>query len=357
MANVRREAGERGLPSLNQARGERRRALVLGRAKMPGIPVHFWLWTAVAMTAFGIVYWRVARGELESARSRVLAKQRAMSVALGKKLFPFRDQTEGWVRELSGKWPGNLTASGIDAEAVRRSPSTYLRLRLSSAKSATSIRKAVKTSLRDGFTSCLFVSDKAPDPRAGKSCRIGADCAPGELCNEWNTCVQPTQPYNLRLAYRTLRVLSDEWTEEVHQATSELGLLAYDRDLDSVAEHDVPVTLELITRARYFTVVLDEDPDAGLPAGLPDAGETPEERLQRVAHMARVGIWDLKTGTPVLRLRAEASGRFVQMGRRQPSGAESLAAQSRQVNNCQLALEVRAALPPTVQAKEPSGSP
>ena len=96
----------------------------------------------------------------------------------------------------------------------------------------------------------------------------------------------------------------------------ELAVTAYERDLDSVTRYDVRIAAEILARSKYFTLVLDEDPSEGLPAELPDAGETPEERVQRVGHPARVGIWDLETGKQVLRLRSSASGRFVPMGQR-----------------------------------------
>jgi hypothetical protein len=173
------------------------------------------------------------------------------------------------------------------------------------------------------------------------------------LCSEASVCAEAEHPYNARLVYRTLRVLSSAWTDEVHQATSELGLSAYDRDLENVARRDVPVTVQLIARAKYFTLVLDEDPDAGLPAEVPDAGETADERVQRVPHFARVGIWDLQTGAPLVRLRAEAAGDFVEMGTRRTRNEITLNAQQRQVNNCELALRVREALTRPAAAPAP----
>lgn len=346
MAAARRDSRERGLPSLNQAREERRRAFVLGKARMPAVPLHFWLWTAVGISAFGIVYWRIAQGKLESARSAVMAKQRAMSVTLGPRLFPFRDRVEGWARELAAPYAGDFVGPGADVTKLQNTPSVYLRLRISNTRTATDLRKAAQSSLRDGFTSCLYVGRPQGDPTRGAACRTMGDCAAGLLCNEWNVCAAPQQPYNLRLAYRTLRVLSSDWTDELHQATSELGLSAYDRDLDNVAKRDVPVTLELLSRSKYFTLVLDEDPPSGLPAELPDAGETPEERVQRVGHFARVGIWELATGNPVLRLRSEAKGDFVMLGQNTTKTPANLAAQQRQVNSCELALRVREALTP-----------
>lgn len=344
MATLRKDGRDRGLPSLNQARAERQRALVLGKVRMPGVPLHFWLWSAVGLGLFGVVYWRIAQGELESARSRVMADQRAVAVALGPKLFPVRDRVEKWARELAGHYPGDWIAHGADLGKIQTVGSIYLRLRLSGASDSKNLRRAAVTSLRDGFTSCLFVTRGKAASIEGPTCRTTGDCRSGWLCNEWNTCAEPQQPFNMRLVYRTLRVLSNEWTDEVRQAASELALTGYGRDLENVAKRDVPVTLDLLARSKYFTLVLDEDPPGGLPTELPDAGETAEDRLHRVPHFARVGIWDLKSGDPVLRLRSQVAGEFLMLGRRRALAPANLAAQQRQVNSCQLALRVREAL-------------
>ena len=344
MALGRKEAHQAGLPSLNRSREERRRTFTVGKTKMPAVPLHFWLWTAIAVGTFAIIYWRISQGQLASARSRILAKQRAMTVALGPKIFPFRDRVEGWVRELAAPGVGNFVAPNTDVEQLRVGPAVYLRLRVSATKDARSIRKAAASSLRDGFTSCLFITQQKQDPTVGAACRTGSDCPSGELCNEFNVCVQPVQPYNMRLVYRTLRVLSSDWSDELQQAPSELALNAYDRDLDGVAKRDVPVTVELLQRARYAAIVLDEDPAGGLPAELADAGESAEERLQRVPHFARIGVWDLQTGNALVRWRAEANAEVAQMGPKAVTDPMNLAAQQRQVNNCSLALQVREAL-------------
>jgi hypothetical protein len=106
----------------------------------------------------------------------------------------------------------------------------------------------------------------------------------------------------------------------------------------------VPVAIELLSRSRYFTLVLDEDPAGGVPPEAPDAGETPDERVQREAHAARIGIWDLKTKTPLLRLKADAAGHFVPVGDRVVQNPETVMAQQRQTNSCALALAVKDAL-------------
>jgi hypothetical protein len=340
----RKAVTDSGLPSLNEARAERRRAIALGRVRMASIPPQFWLWTAVALGAFTAVYWRIAQAQIETRRSQVMAKQRAIALTLGPKILPFREQVEGWVRELAASWPGDFVDSSASLEKIRTSPGVYFRLRMSNTGSVKAIRAAARASLHDGFTSCLFVRLGAPDPTKGSACRVTADCVSGQLCNEWNVCTEPPRPYNMRLAYRALRVLSSDWTDEVHEADTELGLNAYDRDLDSVSKRDVPVAIELLSRSRYFTLVLDEDPAGGVPPEAPDAGETSDERVQREPHAARIGIWDLKTQSPLLRLRAEANAQFVPVGDRVVQNPATLAAEQRQTNSCALALSVRDAL-------------
>lgn len=339
-----RAVTDSGLPSLNQARAERRRAIALGRVRMASIPPQFWLWTAVAIGAFSVIYWRIAQGQIETRRSQVMAKQRAIAQILGPKILPFREQVESWVRELALGFPGDFVDPTASLEQISKSPGVYFRLRLANTSSVKAIRAAARASLHDGFTSCLFVHVGAPDPTKGRTCRVTADCTSGLLCNEWNACSEPPRPYNMRLAYRALRVLSSDWTDEVHEADTELGLNAYDRDLDSVAKRDVPVAIELLSRSRYFTLVLDEDPEAFVPTEAPDAGETTDERVQREPHRARIGIWDLQTKSPLLRLKADAAGRFVPVGDRVVLTPETLAAEQRQTNSCSLALAAREAL-------------
>jgi hypothetical protein len=331
---------ERGLPSLNQSRAERRRALVYGKVALRAMPPHFWLWVVVGMAAFGVIYWRIAQGKLEAKKNAVMAKQRAIAVALGPKIQPFRDQVEGWVRELAADGVADFVVPGDALKDWREAPGVYLRLRRENAKSPKQIRKAAQGSLLDGFTSCAFVSPGGL-PTEGSACRNTAECQPGQLCNEWNVCAAPPRPYNMRLAYKALRVLSSEWTDELHRADTELMANAYDRDLDSVAKHDVPVAVEIMNKARFMTLVIDEDPPEGLPALAPDAGETAEEQLQRQPHFARVGVWELSGKTPLLRVRAQAAGDFVPMGGRVITNPETVRAQARQANNCALALAVR----------------
>jgi hypothetical protein len=318
----------------------------------------FWLWAAVVLGAFFVVYWRVVQGALESDKNQVMAKQRAIAQSLGPRIVPFRDKLEGWVQELAKPWPGPMASHAVPVADLSKSPGVYLRIRLKNATKPENIRKAAARSLRDGFTSCLFVDKGSTDLAQGPACKTSGDCQSGQLCNEWNVCKPPSSPYNLRLAYRALRVLSTEWTDELHQAGSDLAVAGYDRDLDKVVKTDIPVAIDLLQRAKFFTVVLDEEPKGGLPKELPDSSETEEERIGRVPHMARVGIWNLATGEQLLRLRTEAAGRFLPVGKTVVSDPVSQAAQARQANSCALALEAKQALTPAVPASSaptPSG--
>ena len=150
----------------------------------------------------------------------------------------------------------------------------------------------------------------------------------------------------MRLAYRTLRVLSTEWTDELHRATSELAVNAYDRDLDSVTRYDVRIAADILARSKYFTLVLDEDPQAVCPP----RSRTPGKAPKSACSVPRI---PLASGSGISQPEGRCSG-CVPMPRasscRWASGSfairSTLAAEQRQVNGCQLALDVRAKLSP-----------
>ena len=167
-------------------------------------------------SAFIAVYWRFAESKLESQKSVIMAKQRAVMQALGPKIIPFCDKLERWVSELAGDPAANMAVSGLSLDAIANGPGVYLRLRTMNAKSTKTLRSAAARSLRDGFTSCLFVRREESQ---GPGCKSPSDCTRGLVCNDWGICARPSQPYNLRRAYRALRILSSEWTDELHQAT------------------------------------------------------------------------------------------------------------------------------------------
>lgn len=345
MAAKKRELDRvRGLPSLTEARAERRRALVGGKVRLRSLPPQFWLWAGAVVAAIIVIFFKVEQGKVEGKKGAVMAKQRAVAQSLGAKLLPFRDKIEAWVQELGQGDAPDFVAAQVSLPALEKQPGVYLRLRAADTKDSNAIRKAALRSLHDGFTSCFYRRTNVPDPTKGPPCQSPADCEPRLLCNEWNVCAPPPEPYNMRLAYRTLRILSSAWTDELHEASSELAIAAYERDLERVTREDVPVAADILTRARFFVAVVDEDPAEGLPAS--DAGESEAERVQRLPHFARVGIWDLQSGERLARLRRRVDARFVPVGQNVVSREETVFAQQRQVNSCDLANAARAALAP-----------
>ncbi len=330
-----------GLPSLNEARADRRRQLATGKSRIGALPPQFFLWTAVIFLTFGIFYYRKSQSELEAARAKLMAKQRAVATTLGPKLLPIRDKVEAWAKELAGGYKGDYIARGLEEKELAETPGIYLRLPMSDAKDPDKLRSAAADSLRDAFTACLFRDKRATDPSMGKACERSQDCEPGELCNEYGVCRRPSQPFNMRLVYRALSVLSTKWTDEVHEARNEYAISAYEGGLDSVTRVDIPVAVDVFQRARFFTLVLDEEPKDGLPEAVPESDETDQERLQRSDHYARVGIWDLRTDEQLVRLRARATGELRDVGTRTVRGARATATRQRQVKSCGLALTVR----------------
>ncbi len=351
MADTQRE---RGLPSLNQARAERRSAMRRGKYALRGeVMPRFWLWAGVILAAAMVIYWKVAQGRLESEKSGIMAKQRAVAAALRPEVIPYSEKIEGWVREVGQEWRGDHVDARTDLGRIQRAPGIYLRIRQEAAVNAELLREEGAQSLLDGFVACMFVREGEPDPRVGPHCEASADCEAGLLCNEYKVCTTPPRPFNMRLAYSALRVLSTSWTDELHEATNDLKVRAFERELDRVSKNDVPIAVRMMKQAELFTLVVDEPPEGELPAKL-DGFETVEQRIQRSPHLARIAVWDLKTDQVLVRLRARADGKFVPVGaqhaaqvaedERDEEQQRSVAAQQRQANSCALALAVKASI-------------
>lgn len=317
----------RGLPAIEQAREAR-----LQKPRWPA--PKYWGWAALVLMAMGIFHWKNEQSKVEGARQALLARQRAVEVELGPRWKPLRDRMEGWTMELAGDAkPDVVEKDEIARFGFREAPGIYLRLPLSRAKAAESIRDAAKESLRDGFTSCLFRVPN-PDPFAGAACRHTRDCPPGQLCNEVDHCAPPAQPYNLRVGYRAMRVLDDVWMRDIEAADGDLRVRVLTESFDDLVKDDIPVAIELLTRAKYFLVVVDEaeitQPDGGVAA------------IDAEPHFARVALYRLSDGKLLLRVRREASAELV--GAQGGLEQRTADARQRQANACALALEVRRAM-------------
>ncbi|WP_234023757.1 hypothetical protein [Sorangium cellulosum] len=304
-------------------------------------PAKFWGYTAVVLAVSAILHWKWSQGQIESARQKLMARQRAVAVELGPRWFPMRERVEGWTLELSRSAGAEL----VDREALkawdfRDLAGIYLRLRVDEATSVDALRKNAQQSLKDAFTSCLLRAPN-PNPLAGAECKRTRDCPAGEHCNENERCSRPAQPFNLRVAYRTMQVLSDEWVRDTQDASSELRLRLLESSFDDTMRDDVPLAAELLTRAQYYLLVLDE----------PAEGAATTEALLATPHTARIGVWRLSDGKPILRIRREASGSLI--GGTPTVESNVLEARQRQANSCALALAVREAMGDTSAAVTP----
>jgi hypothetical protein len=330
-----------GLESLNESRYKRKRQLVTGKIAPGGLPPKVFLWGMFVLVVGGFVYFWHAQAELDEQRRAILTKQRATAKLLGPKLIPMRDQIEEGVKTLLNDRKDTVDVS-VDWDKLLSSPGLYMRARAEDATSPEGLRKAAQRSLRDGFSSCLMSDPSATLPTSGQACRESQDCNSGEFCNEYKICQRPTSPFNMRMLYRGLLVLSEDWINEVRDAGTEIKLTAYDRSLDSVTQVDLPIAIDVYQRAKYAMIVLDEDPKGGIPEAIPGAEETVPERVQRVAHDARIGVFRLPSGQMLARVTGSARGALRDVGTKKPLGGEaSAAARARQANSCALALEFR----------------
>ncbi len=325
----------RGLPSIQEMREQR----ASGKSRWPS--VKFWGYSGLVLAIVAILHWKWSQGEVDSGRQKLLADQRGVAAELGPRWFPLRDKIEGWTVGLAKEMGPELT----DREALakwdfRDKPGIYLRLRVEDAGSPTAIRDGAKNSLRDAFTSCLTRAAN-PSAIAGKECKRSRDCPAQEFCNEQDHCSKPAQPYNLRVAYRTLSILSEEWVREVQEASTDIRLRLFQATYDDAVRDDLPLAARLLQQAQYFLVVLDETP-AGLALPAADAGTSAAEAVAGASHFARIGLWRLSDGKPVLRIRREAGAQL--LGGVPGAEASVLEARQRQANSCSLALSVREAM-------------
>lgn len=342
---IRRESPKdgpaRGLRSVEASRAER------NKVKRPPLRVIAWflIVTAVALA----LYFRHSAGQLDRDRQRLLADQRAVESELGKIWLPLRNKVEGWTVELAkADIPtADATSDVVDKQALaefnfQEQAGLYLRLRSDQAVSPELVRKAAQTSLRDGFTACLMRTPSG-DPLAGVECQTSVDCQPGQLCNEFHHCATPGQPYNLRLAYKSLFVLTPEWVADVQQVDNDLRLRALRGTFDQANRIEFPIAVTLLTSAKFFLVVVDEKPVPAAPPTDADAGVAAddEDTLAGKLYPIRVGLYRLSDGKQLLRVR-----RNVEPKLREPAGAIAVdpatrAATLRQAQSCELAQEVR----------------
>lgn len=317
------EHREIGLKAIHGARAER------ARSKTGRVSGAFWLLVGGGVLLTLVLSWCVSDRSLGKAKEDLLAQQRAAVQTVGAEWFPLRDKIEQLtLEEAKSPFKGDLVDPDGATWDFRSVPGIYLRLRLEDAQSVETLRKRAEDSVKDAFTGCLLretnVALTRGEPDAGTA---------------------PEQPWNLRQAYGATRVLTDAWANEVKAADDKLRLRVFEQQYEKAKATGIPLAIDIIKRAQFYLLVLDEDvPEAKEYAD--DAGAVTPEALQQVAHPARVVILNLRTGAVIARLRRVGNADFRFAGERAVQDPEVRAAMRRQVNNCALANEVWAAIRP-----------
>jgi hypothetical protein len=319
-----KERKKPGLPAVHEGREQR----LAGRFNQ--VTGRGWLIVAAGLLASLLVYRLFSGRELERRRSALLAKQRAVEATVGKDWTPLRDRLEKFVLERGGAFDAERVEPEARAWGNHVATGVYLRIRLADTKSADTLRVAARDSARDALTGCLLRTENVPlakgEPDAGAF---------------------PEQPWNLRQAYAAARILSADWVTQVKEADDTLRLRIFEQQYDKSERDEIPRAIDIIKRADFFLLVLDEaadDPNDEKPLWTDGGIDTAEEAIQLAPHWARVFVLDLQKDKEILRLRRHAEGRFVMASGKTITDEETLDAMKRQVNNCALAQEVRSAL-------------
>jgi hypothetical protein len=304
----------RGLAAIERAREDRSH----GRVRWT---THAGLFAAVAIAGSFVVHSVVSRRELSDGKQALLAKQRAVGATLGKRWDPLRDKIEEDVLSSSKDYAGDLIGPEARRKEFRGQPGLYLRMRLADAKDAASVRSAADDSRKDTFAAYLL---REPNDRVARG-----DVDAGAFAE---------QPWNVAQAYRATRILSDRWAQAVTDADDELGLRILNEQYDVAVRDEIPLAIDVVTRARFFLLILDEDvPEA---TAFTDGGGVTEEALELVEHPARIQLFELPGGREILRMRRSAEGRTFSAGERVVTDPETRDAMQRNANNWALASRV-----------------
>ncbi len=267
----------------------------------------------------------VNRQDLADSKRALLAKQNAVKVTLGAQWLAFRERIENDTVSSARPYAGDHVEPEARGGSFRTQPGLYLRIRLADAQSPESVARAAATARKDAVVACLL--------REPNEVGIRGELDGGAFAE---------QPWNLGAAYAATGILSDEWTSAVEASDEPMRLRVLSAQYDRAMQSEIPLAVDIIKRARFYLLVLDEDP-ADAPPSV-DGGPLTEAALQLVAHPARVHLFDLGSGKELFHLRLSGEGRVVQVGERATTDRETIDAMRRQANNCALGHLVEDAL-------------
>jgi hypothetical protein len=327
-----------GLKAVREARIER------SESKAGRVSGLTWLIGVGTVIAVVVGAWVYRDRSLDSQKEELLSKQRAAQKTVGAEWYPLRDKLEKITFDSAGDYKGDFIDPSLAKWDLKNVPGLYLRIRSADAKDAETMRKKAKDSARDSFVGCFLREDNAS---MALKARGEADAG----MSGWYD-----QPWNLRLAYQTTRILQDDWVNEMKASEDEIHLRVFVQQYEKSVTDEIPHAIDIIKKAQFYLFVLDEDvdeakkftPDAGW-----NAGQITEDGLQQVPHPSRVHLVDLRKtdGDPVvLRLRRTGDADFEFAGEHALRAPYILAAMKRQVMNCALAQSVTNAIHPAAPA-------
>ncbi len=308
-----------GLRAIHEGREARQR----GKYSRPSGGV--WLVALGAILGSLVAYKVISGHQLDVGKNELLMKQRAVTSTVGAEWFPRRDKLEALTLDAAREFKGDFVDSEAATWDFRALPGLYLRTRVADAKDAESLRRAAADAQKDEFQACLLREPNAAAARGERDAGAFAE-----------------QPWNLGQAYASARVISDDWATDVKASEDPLRLRVFEQQYDKAVKTEIPLAVDMLKRAQFYLLVLDEDDDAA--KALSDGGAITEAALQLVPHPARVHLVNLRTGSEVLRLRRSGEASFVFAGEHTVTDPEIRSAMQRQVNNCALANEVKAAI-------------
>jgi hypothetical protein len=140
----------------------------------------------------------------------------------------------------------------------------------------------------------------------------------------------PEQPWNVKRAYQATRILDDAWRQNVETLNDDLRMRYFEAEFDKAEKREIPVAIDIVKKARFFLLLLDEDVPAAKAES--DAGLMVSD-LTLVPHPLRVVLVDLKLKSFVFRARVTAGG-DARMATGEAIGEAMQKSVTRQVNNC-----------------------
>jgi hypothetical protein len=285
----------------------------------------FVLGAAVLVACSLIAYKIVSDRDLNLARERLFAKRESAMKTVGAEWFPIRDRIEKSVIDDAAEYKGDFVAPDLAQYTFRAQPGIYLRLRVADAKDAAAIRKLAPNAKKDAFAGCFL--------REPMTATARGDVDGGAFAE---------QPWNLAQAYAAARVLSEDFAAQVNDAPDLLHLRVFEQQYDMAVNDQLPTAARVVRTAKFFLLALDEDVPAA--ASLADGGAVTEEILQTLTHPTRIFLIDLETGREMIRMKRAGQASTVPATGNVIMDQAQRDAIQRQVNNCNLADQVTAAL-------------